>query len=109
MRFWKRTRKRRGSNDHRGAVSERTDRNQEQERTESRFSSIQGSSRPPRESYWRSYCKHSSNRSIAEFVEVLHHRSGIFRYVFPLDGEIQDALQTFQLSIYRCCFNRWIW
>src|SRR5258708_3221397 len=50
--------------------------------------------------------KHSSNRSLAEFVEVLHHRSGIFRYVFPLNGEIQDALQTFQLSIYRCSFDR---
>src|SRR5258708_2333065 len=53
--------------------------------------------------------KHSSNRPLAEFVEVLHRRSGIFRYVFPLNGEIQDTLQTFQLSIYCCPFDRPIW
>ena len=27
---------------------------------------------------------------------MLHHRGGIFQYVFPLNGEIQDTLQTFQ-------------
>jgi hypothetical protein len=40
---------------------------------------------------------------------VLHHRSGVFRYEFPLYGEIQDALQALQLSIYRCSFDRPIW
>ena len=40
---------------------------------------------------------------------MLHRRSGVFRYVFPLNGEVQDTLQTFQLSIYRCSFDRPIW
>src|SRR6266404_4245884 len=53
--------------------------------------------------------KHSSNWSVAELVEVLHRRSGIFRYIFPLNGEVHYTLQTFQLSIYRCSFERPIW
>jgi hypothetical protein len=43
--------------------------------------------------------QHSSNRSLAKFIEVLHRRSGIFGYVLPLTGEIQKALQTFEKSL----------
>ena len=48
--------------------------------------------------------KHSANGSFAELIEVLHRRGGIFRNITPLDREIQDALQTFQLAIDGCSF-----
>src|SRR5208282_797189 len=53
--------------------------------------------------------EHSANRSFAELIEVLHRGGRIFRNILPLDGKIQDALQTFKLSIDRCSFYSAVW
>jgi hypothetical protein len=40
-----------------------------------------------------------SGVAFAEFVEVLHRCCGIFRDILPFHGEIENALQAFQVTI----------